>query len=129
MVDTNVLLDWLLDRDTNHTDSIDKLFEATKELHVPDVILVELAFALEKFYELPRNLVSDNLYKVIDEPIFNCNRTLFQRALTEYSEHPSWSFLDCCLLNYAELQNSLPVWTFDKKLINQSNKRAKSPKA
>lgn len=127
MIDTNVLLDWLLDRDASRTESIDKLFAETKELHVPDVILVELAFALENFYELPRNLVSDNLYKVIDEPIINCNRTLFQRALTEYSEHPSWSLLDCCLLNYAELQNSLPVWTFDKKLINQSNKRAKSP--
>lgn len=127
MIDTNILLDWLLDRDANRTKSIDKLFAVTKELQVPDVILVELAFALEKFYELPRNLVSDNLHKVIDEPIFNCNRTLFQRALTEYSEHPSWSFLDCYLLNYAELQNALPVWTFDKKLINQGNKRAKAP--
>ena len=128
MVDTNILLDWLLDRDDDRTKSIDKLFADTKELHIPDIILVELAFALEKFYELPRNLVSDNLHKVIDEPVFNCNRTLFQRALTEYATHPSWSFIDCCLVNYAELQNALPVWTFDKKLISQSNKRAQAPK-
>src|SRR4051812_16921891 len=118
MVDTNILLDWLLDRDAARTEVIDKLFAVAKELHIPDAILVELAFALEKFYELPRDLVADNLYKVIDEPVFNCNRTLFQRALTEYIERPSWSFLDCCLLNYAQLQNALPVWTFDKKLAN-----------
>jgi predicted nucleic-acid-binding protein len=127
VLDTNILLDWLLARDTARTELIDKLFATTKELHIPDAIVVELAFALEKFYELPRTLVSDNLHKVVDEPIFNCNRTLFHRALTDYSTHPSWSFLDCCLLNYAELQNALPVWTFDKKLVNQSEGKAQSP--
>jgi predicted nucleic-acid-binding protein len=127
MLDTNILLDWLLDRDPVRTELIDKLFISIKELYIPDVIVVELAFALEKFYELPRNLVSDNLYKIIDEPVFSCNRRLFQRTLSNYSKHPSWSFLDCCLLNYAELQNVLPVWTFDKKLVNQSGGKAQLP--
>jgi predicted nucleic-acid-binding protein len=128
VVDTNVLLDWLLDRDAARTKLIDSLVATHKQLHVPDAIIVELAFALEKFYELPREQVTDNLHKVIDEPVFNSNKILFQRAITEYSERPSWSFLDCCLLNYAELQNALPVWTFDKKLISQSTGRAQIPR-
>jgi predicted nucleic-acid-binding protein len=127
MLDTNLLLDWLLDRDSLRTTVIDKLFTNTKELNIPDFVIVELAFALEKFYGFPRNLVSDNLHKVIEEQVFSCNRKLFQTALIEYLEHPSWSFLDCCLLNRAELQNMLPVWTFDKKLISQSRGRAKVP--
>ena len=77
MVDTNVLLDWLLNRDTLRTELADDLFASAQELHIPDAIIIELAFALENFYELPRSLVSDNLHKVIDEPVFNCNRTLF----------------------------------------------------
>ncbi len=127
MIDTNILIDWLLNRDAARTKRIDTLFTSSKEFHVPDVIVVELAFALEKFYALPRELVVDNLYKVIDEPVLNCNRVLFQRAIAEYSGHPSWSFLDACLLNYAELQNALPVRTFDKKLISQSAGRAQTP--
>ena len=127
MLDTNILLDWLLDRDTARTTCIDNLLATTQELHIPDPIIVELAFALEKFYELPRPLVSDNLNKVIDEPVFNCNRMLFRRAIAEYTKHSTWSFLDCCLLNYAELQNALPVWTFDKKLISQGLGRAQAP--
>lgn len=127
MVDTNILLDWLLDRDPSRSKSIDRLFAISDELHIPDVVIVELTFALEKHYELPRDLVFENINKVIDESVFNCNKTLFRRALVEYSSHPSWSLLDCCLLSYAELQNALPVWTFDKKLINQSGNRAKSP--
>ena len=91
------------------------------------MVIVELAFALEKFYNLPRNIVSANINKVIDEPGLMCNRLIFQRALIEYAKHPTWSFLDCCLLNYAESQNKLPVWTFDKKLVGQSLGRAKLP--
>ena len=126
MLDTNLLLDWLLERDADRTAKIDALFERSRELHIPDAIIVELAFALEKFYELPRSLVADNLNKIIDESIFNCNRTMFRRAVTEYIQRPALSFLDCCLINYAEIQNTLPVWTFDKKLVNQSSGRAQA---
>ncbi len=126
MLDTNVLLDWLLVRDDERTKRIDTLLSASSKLQVPDVIIVELTFALEKFYELPRDVVAENTAKVIDEPVFNCNRTLFSRALLDYSNHPALSFVDCCLIHYAELQNALPVWTFDKKLVNQSGGRAKS---
>lgn len=128
MLDTNILLDWLLDRDTHRTAEIDNLFASSKELHIPDPIIVELVFALEKFYELPRTLVADNLNKVLVEPVFNSNRVIFRRAITEYVEHPAWSFLDCCLLNYAEQLDALPVWTFDKKLVSQGTGRAQKPK-
>ena len=126
MLDTNVLLDWLLDRDEVRTKRIDALLTASKDIQIPDVIIVELAFALEKFYELPRDVVTENITKVIDEPVFNCNRTLFRRALPDYSSHPALSIVDCCLIHYAELQKALPVWTFDKKLVNQSGGRART---
>ncbi len=125
MVDTNVLLDWLFDRDEARAKRVDKLLSSTTELHIPDIIIVELTFALEKFYELPRDVVNENINKVIDESVFNCNRLLFRRALVDYINHPALSFVDCCLIHYAELQHATPVWTSDKKLANQSSNRAK----
>ena len=125
MVDTNILLDWLLDRNKDRTELIDTLSSSVKELQIPDIIIVELTFALEKVYELPRGIVAENVNKVIDEPVFNCNRALFRRALIDYAAHPALSFLDCCLIHYAELQHATPVWTFDKKLVNQSNGSAR----
>ncbi len=126
MLDTNALLDWLLNRDETRTKRMDNLLSSVKELQIPDVIVVELTFALEKFYELPRDIVAENINKIIDEPAFNCNRILFRRALPDYVHHPALSFVDCCLIHYAELQRATPVWTFDKKLVNQSGGRAKS---
>ena len=123
MLDTNILLDWLFDRDKKRTSKINDLFEETTEVYVPDVVMVELAFALEKIYELPRKVVADNIQIILAHSAIDCNQTLFKTALTNYLDHPSLSFLDCCLLEYGKL----PVYTFDKKLINQSRGRAVSP--
>jgi predicted nucleic-acid-binding protein len=128
VIDTNILLDWLLDRDPVRTGRIDNLFAKTKELHIPDVIIVELAFALEKVYEFPREIVFENVSKVLDEPLFNCNRNLFHAVITAYIEHPALSFVDCCLLRYASLQHGATVWTFDKKLVAQSEDTAQMPR-
>lgn len=125
MIDTNILLDWLLDRDPYRTALVDRLFAKSKVLHVPDLVLVELVFALEKYYGLPREVVQQNVTKVLDEPLFNCNRAMFNQALIEYLEYPALSIIDCCLLRYADLQNALPLWTFDKKLVNQSSGKAR----
>jgi predicted nucleic-acid-binding protein len=125
MLDTNVLLDWLLNRDATRTAQIDRLLNRLTELQIPDVAIIELAYALEKLYKLPRDLVKSNILIVLDEPIFNCNRTMFNRALGEYSDYPALSFVDCCLLHYAQLQNALPLWTSDKKLVRQGSGVAK----
>ena len=123
MIDTNVLLDWLLDRDARRTAIVERLFADSRELHIPDMVIIELTFALENGYQLPRDIVVSNVTKVLDEPLFNCNRTMLQRALVEYDKHPSLSFVDCCLMHYASIQR-VPVWTFDKRFVNQSSGKA-----
>lgn len=57
MIDTTILLDWLLGRNTERAKQIDRLFARSKELHIPDIVIVELAFALEKFYGFPRDVL------------------------------------------------------------------------
>lgn len=127
MLDTNILLDWLFDRDKKRTSKIKDLLEETTEVHVPGMVMVELAFALEKIYELPRTVVVDNLKTILSNPAIDCDQALFNPALASYLNHPSLSLLDCCLLEYGTLHNRLPVYTFDKKLINQSEGRAVTP--
>jgi len=125
MIDANILLDWLLDRDTARTLRIDRLFLTKTKFHVADLAIVEIVFALEKVYQLPRDIVAMNVSKIIESEHLSCNQILFAPAISDYVRHPSLSIVDCCLLRYAELQNNLPLWTFDKKLVNQSAGRAK----
>lgn len=127
MLDTNILLDWLFDRNKKRTSKIKDLLEEAVNVHVPDMVMIELAFALEKIYELPRTVVVDNLKTILSNPAIDCDQALFNPALACYLNHPSLSLLDCCLLEYGKLYNRLPVYTFDKKLINQSEGRAVTP--
>lgn len=127
MVDTNILLDWLLDRDVSRTKQVDRLMKQANELHIADVAIIEMVYVLESVYRFPRTTIISNVRKVLNEPIFNCNRMMFGRAISTYGDHPALSFVDCCLMQYAELQNALPLWTFDKKLVSQSASRAKIP--
>ncbi len=125
MIDTNTLLDWLLDRNAGRTKQIERLIEQSDELHVTDVAIVEMVYVLERLYRFPRTVVTGNIRKVLNEPVFSCNRTMFSGAVNDYVEHPALSFVDCCLLHYAQLQNA-PLWTSDKKLINQGSGVAKA---
>lgn len=127
MLDTNILLDWLLDRNAERTEKIECLMKRSNTMHVADVAIVEMVYVLERLYKFPRAIVASNVRKVLNEPLFNCNRMMFGGAVSSYLEYPALSFVDCCLSQYAQLQNTLPLWTFDKKLVSQSEGVAKVP--
>lgn len=125
MLDTNVILDWLLQRDPERTRRVDNMIANSSELHVSDVTIIELAYALEKFYKLPRDIVAANVDVVISHDKLNTSNVIFRKVIAHYTDHPSLSFVDCYLINYSRVKHITPVWTFDKKLANQSNKLAK----
>lgn len=127
MLDTNILLDWLLDRDPARSAQIDSLFSSDQKLDVLDVVITELVFALEIHYQLPRAVVYQNVLKVAQEPALHCNRELINGALNYYLKHPALSFIDCYLLASASARGNQSIWTFDKKLINQASGKACSP--
>lgn len=127
MLDTNIILDWLLNRDPKRTAAVQALFERSNQLHVPDIVIFETVFVLEGTYGFDRDVIVANIHTLLDQQNINCNRQLFSRATTDYLNHPTWSFVDACLLTYSRLQNADSVWTFDKKLVSQSDGRAKLP--
>ena len=123
-LDTNLVLALILpEREKEH-------FKATKllaenECHVADIVFAEIEFVLRKIYGLPRAIVVVNLRAITNHPKINSNKTLINKALPLYQKHSALSFVDCYLLIHAELNNLLPLYTFDKKLANQSSGKAK----
>lgn len=114
-LDTNCLLRWLLNDLPEQSNLVAKLI-STGSHHVADIALIEFVYVLEKLYGYPRDLVAANLTVIIEHPNINSNRQLFASALPIYTQHPALSFTDCCLATYAELNQAIPLQTFDKKL-------------
>jgi predicted nucleic-acid-binding protein len=119
-LDTNVLLRILLgDIPDQKAAALSLLHEHHKQFAIADTALYELAFVLGRHYDFTREDIANALKDLMSERQFNCNRVLFIQALELYVTHPALSLEDCALAMYAELNDAVPLYTFDKKLASQ----------
>jgi predicted nucleic acid-binding protein len=124
-LDTNALVRLLIGDIPIQANKVRKLLHQPLNFHVGDLAIGEFCFVAEKVYQLTRPEIIERLNFILHVPNINCNRVLFSTAITLFSAHPALSFVDCCLAIQAELNNALPLYTFDKKLANQSGGLAK----
>lgn len=121
-LDANVLLRLLLnDMPQQHRAAEALLEKKDASYDVADSAVIEVVFALERHYQFSRHQIGEAMYSLMSLIQINCNRNLFTTVLPHYIEHPSLSFEDCCLAVYAQLNQAIPLWTFDRKLANQSS--------
>lgn len=119
--DTNVLLRLLLnDVPDQHQAVVTLLHDHSHQFAVADVAIIEVVFVLNRYYQFSRVAIAEALEGLIALPQINCNRALIEKTLPLYINSPKLSFEDCCLAVYADLNEALPLWTFDQKLSNQA---------
>ncbi|WP_067474673.1 PIN domain-containing protein [Nocardia amamiensis] len=120
-LDANVVLRLLLnDVPDQHAAAVSLLEGAEAPFAVPDVAIIEVVFALCRYYEFSRDAATEAIEGLMSLVEIECNRDLFARALPVFAERPKLSFDDCCLAASAELSDAEPLWTFDKKLATQT---------
>lgn len=124
-LDTNCLARVLLNDVPEQAKKITDLLELNYYFHVSDYVFSEFCFLAEQVYKLDRKSIANSLETIMNIPKINCNQNLFKQVLPLYIQHPALSFIDCCLAVQAQLNNALPLYTFDKKLALQSNGLAK----
>ncbi len=118
-LDTNALLSLLLpDRPKEQTAVTRLLLKGSYD--VADLVFIEIEFTLRKIYNFSRAEVAINIRILSGSYAIKCNSQLLNRVLPLYEANPALSFVDCCLVVYAELGSSSPLYTFDKKLAQQS---------
>lgn len=119
-LDTNVVLRLLLNDISEQHEAIKKLMEqAINQFVVADTVIIELVFALSRYYGFNRLQIADAVDGLMKLKEIDCNRVLFERALPLFIDYNSLSFEDCYLATYAQISGANPLWTFDKKLANQ----------
>jgi predicted nucleic-acid-binding protein len=126
-LDTNILLRLLLgDVPAQQAQAIKLLKPENVRFDVSDLAITEMVYVLETTHSAGRTEVVASVSFVLNLQNVNCNRKLFNSVLPAYLSHPKLSFVDCCLAEYARLNQAEPLWTFDKKLAVQSG-TAKKP--
>jgi len=119
IVDANVFLRYLLNDIKTQVLTAEKLFNKAKRkevrLVVPQVVIFEIVFALNKYYNLEKDELIEKMDTVLSTSFLEIEeRGLFVRSLELY-QNKSISFVDSFLLAKAENEDA-ELFSFDKKL-------------
>jgi predicted nucleic-acid-binding protein len=90
-VDTNIFIRFLTDDVPEKVDACEEIFKKAVEkqetLFTTDLVIAEIVWVLESFYELPKNEIQDKVEKILNTPNLICpHKDLMLSALMLYSE-------------------------------------------
>jgi predicted nucleic-acid-binding protein len=117
LVDTNLIVRYLVQDQEKHAKAAGKLFEACDrgdvEIVVLSAVLAECVFVLESFYQHPRAEIAAALSTLISSPgVQIAENTMHLDALDRYRK-TKVHFVDCLLAATARAGDT-PVATFDE---------------
>jgi predicted nucleic acid-binding protein len=126
-VDTNVLIRHLTGDPPEFAARATRYLAAADELLLPDLIVAEVAYVLESFYETPRAQVATTLRAVLAYPAIRVlDADLLQRAVEVYEIH-RLDFADAYLVASAERTGIGVIASFDRTIDRVPTVRREEP--
>lgn len=126
-VDTNVLVRHLTGDPPAQAARATRYLQDADELLLPDLILAEVAYVLESFYETSRTQVATTLRSVLAFPAIRVlDVDLLQRAVEVYEVH-RLDFADAYLVASAERTGIGVIASFDRTIDRVSTVRREEP--
>jgi predicted nucleic acid-binding protein len=126
-VDTNVLIRHLTGDPPAQATRATRYLQGADELLLPDLILAEVAYVLESFYETPRAQVAATLRSVLAFPAIRVvDVDLLQRAVEVYEVH-RLDFADAYLVASAERTGVGVIASFDRTIDRVTTVRREEP--
>ena len=126
-VDTNVLVRHLTGDPPAQATRATRYLQGAEELLLPDLILAEVAYVLESFYETPRAQVATTLRAVLAFPAIRVvDVDLLQRAVEVYEVH-RLAFADAYLVASAERTGVGVIASFDRTIDRVTTVRREEP--
>ena len=126
-VDTNILVRHLTGDPSDQATRATRYLRAADELLLPDLILAEVAYVLESFYETPRAQVATTLRAVLAFPAIRVlDADLLQRAVEVYEVH-RLDFADAYLVASAERTGVGVIVSFDRAIDRVPTVRREEP--
>jgi len=126
-VDANVLIRHLTGDPPEMASGATRYLAAADELLLPELILAEVAYVLESFYETPRAQVSTTLRAVLAFPSIRVlDADLLQRAVEVYEVHRI-DFAEAYLVACAERTGVGAIASFDRSIDRVATIRREEP--
>jgi len=126
-IDTNVLIRHLTGDPPAQAAKATRYLGRSEELLLSDLILAEVAYVLESFYEAPRVQVAETLRAVLGFPAIRVvDAELLQRAVEVYDVH-RLDFADAYLVACAERAGVGVIASIDRSIDRVGTVRREEP--
>lgn len=126
-VDTNVLVRHLTGDPPDQAARASAYLAGADDLLLPDLILAEVAYVLESYYEAPRAQVAETLRAILAFPAVRvADAELLQRAVEVYDVH-RLDFANAYLVASAERTGVNLVASFDRAIERVGTVRREEP--
>ena len=117
-LDTNIFIRFLTDDVPEKADACEKIFKKAVEkeeaLFTTDLVIAEIVWVLESFYELPKKEVQDKVEKILNTPNLICpHKDLILSALVLYSEK-NIDYIDACNALILKEKGIEELYSYDK---------------
>lgn len=113
-IDTNVVVRHLAGDPPEQARRATRFLHEQPRLFLADLIVAEVAYVLESFYEAPRAQIAQLLRSAVALPTMDTrNPALLLRTLQIYEDH-NLAFADSYVVATAEMTGDGPVLSFDK---------------
>lgn len=120
IVDANIILRYLLNDVPELTKAATNILKNNK-IFVPNEVIAEVTYVLEKLYKVERKEIQDVLCEFIrNDNIIISDKEIIYEAFKIYTKIKI-DFVDSILYAYKKCRN-ITVYTFDKKLLKILNK-------
>lgn len=116
ILDANILLRWVIRDVPVQSEAAEKFIAkaASKSLLVPEPVVVEAVYVMEKVYRYERESIAQVVKFVLNHPAIVSERALMIAALDLYQTAPI-SFVDAYLCS-RQARDGVPLVTFDQRL-------------
>jgi len=123
-IDTNLLVLFLSQNNPEKRQLFKDLIKNTekegKVLFIPFIVIVELAYVLERIYKLSKTDVKKLIESLSALPVDIENKSILNQTLDIYV-NTKLKFGDAMILAASKLKGSLPVFTYDKDFAKENN--------
>ncbi len=125
-VDANAFLRFFLNDIPKQRKEVENLLRKAQQrkviLNVPQIVIFEINYTLQKYYKLPKEEIVDKLQTIVEAPYLTVQDSDTLRSAIKLYSANNLSLADCFLYSKS-LEGESELFTFDKnlqKLLNSN---------
>ena len=119
VIDTNLLVRYLINDDQKKADAVDNLLDKAIKgevrIIIPSVVIAELVWVLESFYQLKADVILELVEAIVNTSGLDVtDKSMVISALRLYKNR-NIDFIDAWIIEFAKERGIKTIYTFDKK--------------